>query len=410
MKVLVFALLFTMFGLTAVAQRLCGTDSYIKNYFRELPAVASFVETLPPRDTSLDEIITIPVVIHVMFNAAGQNISDAQVLSQIAVLNNDFRLLNADKNSVPSVFKKYAADAKIMFCLAKVDPDGRPTSGIDRKYSSKEFFMSDDGMKFKAMGGANAWDSKRYLNIWVCNLFGRTLGYATPPGGPEDKDGVVIKFDVFGNEGTLQAGFNKGRTATHEVAHWLGLKHIWGDEDCGDDEVDDTPRQKSYNFGCPSFPVTSTCSTNIYGDMFMNFMDLTDDGCMSLFTIGQKNRMRSLFALGAKRNSLLRSYQCDSSLASGGPLPQDTLPVAAKAVVIKLYPNPVVADLHIETDDLSAITGKTATLYSSNGMLLKKFILLSDKTIISLQQFAAGMYILKIGEAGDQKSYKIIKI
>ena len=170
MKVLVFALLFTISCLTAVAQRLCGTDSYIKNYFREQPAAVSFVETLPPRDTSLDEIITIPVVIHVLFNSAGQNISDAQLLSQIAVLNKDFRLLNADKNLVPAVFKKFAADAKIMFCLAKVDPDGRPASGIERKYSSKEFFMGDDGMKFKSMGGADAWDSKRYLNIWVCKV------------------------------------------------------------------------------------------------------------------------------------------------------------------------------------------------------------------------------------------------
>lgn len=410
MKVLVFALLFTISGLTAVAQRLCGTDSYIKNYFREQPVVLSLVETLPPRDTSMNEVITIPVVIHVLFNSAGQNISDAQVLSQLKVLNNDFRLLNADKNLVPTVFKKWAADAKIMFCLAKVDPDGRPTSGIDRKYSSKEFFMGDDGMKFKAMGGANAWDSKRYLNIWVCNLFGRSLGYATPPGGPEEKDGVVIKFDVFGNEGYLQTGFNKGRTATHEVAHWLGLKHIWGDDDCGNDEVDDTPRQKSYNFGCPGFPVISNCSPNINGDMFMNFMDLTDDGCMNLFTTGQKNRMRSLFALGGKRNSLLRSYQCDSSLASGGPLPQDTLPVAGKASVINVYPNPVVAALHIETDELSVNTGNTATLYNSNGMLLKKFILQSNKAIINLQQFPAGLYILKIGEGGGQKSFKIIKI
>src|SRR5699024_2630864 len=134
--------------------------------------------------------------------------------------------------------------------------------GIVRKHTNVSSFMGEDGMKFSGSGGDDAWDSKRYLNIWVCSLFGRSLEYATPPGGPADKDGVVINFDVFGTTGSLRANFDKGRTATHEVGHWLGLRHIWGDETCGNDEVDDTPRQLSYNFNCPSFPHVTSCSPN----------------------------------------------------------------------------------------------------------------------------------------------------
>lgn len=413
MRVLSLACLFILTGFSVAAQRVCGTDSYIKSHFIAEPVLNNSVasgQSIPSRDTTRDEIIVIPVVVHVLFNTAGQQISDAQVLSQLDALNKDFGLLNADRSMVPEAFKKYAADTKIMFCLSKIDPAGRPTSGIVKKYTSNEFFLGDDGMKFKKMGGSDAWDSKRYLNIWVCNLFGRSLGYATPPGGPEDKDGVVINFDVFGTTGRLRNGFNKGRTATHEVAHWLGLKHIWGEDDCGDDGVYDTPKQKSYNFGCPSFPSVSNCSPNANGDMFMNFMDLTDDACMHLFTTGQKNKMRSLFALGAQRNSILLSYQCDGSLASGAALPQDSLPGPVKPLVIKLYPNPVISELHIEADEFTALQGKPAALYNGTGKLVRKFTLQSNKETLQLQPLPAGFYILKIGERGDQKSFKVIKI
>ncbi|MBC7865942.1 MAG: zinc metalloprotease, partial [Gloeobacteraceae cyanobacterium ES-bin-316] len=329
--------------IAAQAQRICETEEYSKNYFAlKSQRVTPQENSVPPRDTVSNEIITIPVVVHVLFNSAEQNISVAQVLSQINVLNSDFRFLNSDKSLIPEAFKSAAADARIMFCLAKVDANGRSTNGIDRKYSSKAYFMADDGMKFKAQGGADAWDSKRYLNIWVCRLFGRTLGYATPPGGDATKDGVVISYNVFGTQGNVRSDFNKGRTATHEVAHWLGLKHIWGDDYCGDDGIGDTPPQKSYNFNCPAFPRISNCAPGTTGDMFMNYMDLTSDACMNMFTTGQKNKMRSLFALQGSRNSLLRSYQCDGSLASEGPLPEDTIPVVPLADVISVYPNPVV--------------------------------------------------------------------
>ncbi len=411
MRVLSIVIILLSGVLPVTAQRLCATDNYIKEHFVSAPVLQYGISpTIPNRDTSRDEIIIIPVVVHVLFNNGTQQISDAQVLSQIAVLNQDFRMLNSDKQLVPEAFKKHAADARIMFCLSKVDPNGRPTSGIVKKYTTNPFFLGDDGMKFTEMGGSDAWDTKRYLNIWVCELFGRSLGYATPPGGPANKDGVVINYDVFGTVGALRGSFNKGRTATHEVAHWLGLKHIWGEDDCGDDGVFDTPKQKSYNFGCPAFPSVSNCSPDANGDMYMNFMDLTDDGCMQMFTAGQKNKMRSLFALGAQRNSILLSYQCDSSLASGAALPQDSMPGVARPMLVNIYPNPVVAALHVDAGEFTSLSGKTATLHTAAGRLVKKVILRSDKEVLQLQPLPAGLYILTVGDKGAQRSFKVVKI
>lgn len=395
---------------TTNAQRICSTEEYVKNYF--VPNTKnSFVENkIPPRDTIPNEIITIPVVVHVLFNNQAQNITTAQVLSQIDVLNKDFRLLNTDKSLAPEIFKSLSADSKIMFCLAKVDPEGHATSGINRKYTTKEYFMADDDIKFTSKGGVDAWDSERYLNIWVCSVFGRVLGYATPPGGDPLKDGVVINSSAFGTVGYLQSGFKKGRTATHEIAHWMGLKHIWGDDLCGDDEVDDTPKQKSYNFNCPVFPRVTNCSKDSSGDMFMNFMDLTSDACMNMFTNGQKMKMRGLFALGAYRNSFLRSYQCDSSLASKGPLPIDTIPVAVPEDIISIYPNPATEYVIVHANQLTTLKGKTAVIISAQGQQLFQQVLQSSTEKILIRQLPPGIYFLSIGDKEGKKNFKFIKM
>jgi hypothetical protein len=406
-------ILFILNAFCIKAQRVCGSDAYTTTYFQERSLQGREEGTaIPPRDTAANEIITIPVVIHVLFNNAGQNISDAQALSQIDVLNKDFRLLNTDRSNIPAAFKNKAADARIMFCLAQVDPDGRPTTGIVRRYTTLSVFKVGDDMKQKSKGGSDAWDSKSYLNIWVCSLGGRAMGFATPPGGDPLKDGIVISFDAMGDRGTVRSNFDKGRTGTHETAHWLGLKHIWGDEDCGDDGVGDTPKQTSYNYGCPVFPRKSYCSPDDNGDMFMNYMDLTNDACMYMFTNGQKNKMRAQFALGGKRNSFLRSYRCDASLASGAALPQDTLPVAVvkKEDVISIYPNPVQNELTIEAKELSTLSGKTAMVYNNTGKLILNAVLTSNKAKLSLQHLLPGIYMLKIGEASDQKVFKLIKL
>lgn len=398
------------------AQRVCDVEKYTaENSGWQYQGRDVETPVIPPRDTTVNEIITIPVVIHILFNNSVQNISDEQVLSQIEVLNKDYRLLNADNVNTPAVFRSKAADARIMFCLAQVDPQGRPTTGILRRYTTLPYFKVADDMKFKSKGGSDAWDSKNYLNIWVCSMMGRTMGYATPPGGDPSKDGVVINYDVFGSKGRLRTDFDKGRTGTHEVAHWLGLKHIWGDEDCGNDDVGDTPTQLSYNFGCPSFPRRSYCSNgDSNGDMFMNFMDLTNDACMNMFTQGQKNKMRGQFALGKSRNSFLRSYRCDGSLASGAPLPQDTLPVAVIERKIEdpvsIYPNPVRNELMVKSKEDVTLSGKTAIVYNNTGRVVLTYKLKSKQSTIPMQHLLPGVYILKIGEASDQKVFKLVKM
>ena len=260
-------------------------------------------------------VYNIPVVVHVLYNTTAQNISDAQILSQIDILNKDFQLNNADTTKIPAAFKSKVADCKIQFCLAKRDPNGAATTGIVRKSTTKTSFGSDDGVKSNATGGDNAWNSSQYLNLWVCNLGNSLLGYAQFPGGAAATDGVVILYTAFGNIGNVAAPFNLGRTATHEVGHWLNLRHIWGDANCGDDFVGDTPKQQTSNYGCPTYPHV-TCSNGTAGDMFMNYMDYVDDQCMQMFSIGQKDRMYSVLQAGGARASLASSLGCTAPTAA----------------------------------------------------------------------------------------------
>jgi hypothetical protein len=243
------------------------------------------------------QLITIPVVVHVVSKKTEENVSDAQIKSQVAMLNKDFRATNIDATNTPSVWSGLVADANIQFALATKDPKGKATTGITRTATTRTSFGADDSVKTKAGGGAPAWPAGRYLNLWVCNLGGGLLGYAQFPGGPAKTDGVVILHSAFGTSGTAAAPFNLGRTATHEIGHWLNLRHIWGDEnDCsGTDHVSDTPNAQLPNYGSPTFPHLS-CENGPNGDMFMNYMDYVDDAAMVMFTPGQTTRMNAALA------------------------------------------------------------------------------------------------------------------
>ncbi len=245
----------------------------------------------------------IPVVVHLVYGNENQNISDEQIQSQIDILNQDFRKLNSDVSLVPSQFQSLVADTGINFKLATEDPDKNPTNGIIRTSTKNSGgFTQDDAVKFASSGGHDAWPSDMYLNLWVCKLNGGLLGYAQFPGGPAETDGVVINYQAFGNIGTATPPFNKGRSATHEIGHWLNLHHIWGDNWCGDDQIEDTPKQEAPNYGCPSFPHV-TCNNGPNGDIFMNYMDYVDDGCMNMFTLGQVARIMA--ALEGPRSSFI---------------------------------------------------------------------------------------------------------
>ncbi len=425
---LVLSFLFA-FIFTANAQRNCGTSDYTKYLLQTDPgfnigvekAAAQIAATLSRknsagiahRDTSTNEIIYIPVVVHLLYKTAVENISDAQVRSQIDALNKDFRRLNTDRANTPAAFLPVAADTRIQFCLAQVDPNGQKTNGIDRRYTNRDFFTTDDAMKFTASGGAASWNSNQYLNIWVVKLLGRSLAYATPPGASADKDGLVISYDVFGTVEKVRAVFNKGRTATHEIGHWLGLTHIWGDAACGTDHVDDTPAQQSYNYGCPTFPKLSACSPDSKGDMFMNYMDFSDDACMNLFTNGQARRMRALFAEGNLRNGFLNSTACDSTLAVGGPLPDTTKPAAVTVISLadsKIYPNPVQSVMTMECKAASALSLKTMRIFNSLGVVVYTKQLAAEKTFHNLDNLARGMYLVQVSDGKEVFNSRFIKL
>ncbi|MFN8309325.1 MAG: M43 family zinc metalloprotease [Chitinophagales bacterium] len=320
-KVFLAAFLCTAATVT-FAQRTCATmhnlqrlEALDPSYSANMQAIEAFTQQYIAAHPSENNraVVTIPVVVHVVYNTATQNISDAQVQSQIAVLNADYAATNADRTNTPSAFSGLIANTGVQFCLAQRTPAGAATSGIVRKSTTSTSFIDDDKVKYAAQGGDDAWDATKYLNIWVCNLGGGLLGYAQFPGGAAATDGVVINYTAFGNTGTAASPYNKGRTATHEVGHWLNLRHIWGDANCGSDLVNDTPTQQTSNYGCPTYPHV-TCSNA--GDMSMNYMDYTDDACMYMFTSGQSSRMNALFATGGARVGLVTSLGCQAP--SGG--------------------------------------------------------------------------------------------
>jgi hypothetical protein len=261
--------------------RMDQIEAFTRNYMESNPSARA-------------QAVTIPVVVHVVYNTASQNISDAQIQSQIAVLNEDFNMTNADNTLVPSHFAGVKASAGVNFTLAQVI----------RKSTTKRSFGTNDAVKKTSTGGSDAVDPTNYLNIWVCNLGNGLLGYAQFPGGPVATDGVVCLYSAFGRTGTLIANYNKGRTATHEVGHYLNLRHIWGDATCGNDLVGDTPLHNTSNGGCPPADHRSTC-TGTPLEMWMNYMDYTYDGCMYMFTQGQASRMNATFAAGGPRYSLV---------------------------------------------------------------------------------------------------------
>jgi hypothetical protein len=242
-----------------------------------------------------EPVLRVRVIVHVVYNTASENISDDQINSQIHALNADFRATNPDQANVPAAFSGLVADSRITFEL----------SSITRTRTQVVAFGADDSVKSASSGGKAAEDPEQYLNIWACTLSGGILGYAQFPGGPSKTDGVVILNTAFGTLGSATFPFDKGRTATHEVGHFLNLRHIWGDTpDCsGSDMVADTPNCAGPNYGAPGFPVV-TCNNGPDGDMFMNYMDYVDDAAMLMFTEQQVLRMRATLS-GPRRSIAL---------------------------------------------------------------------------------------------------------
>ncbi|QNF32781.1 T9SS type A sorting domain-containing protein [Adhaeribacter swui] len=350
-KFLVFIISFFLINNAALAQqtapsRRCATNQVTQQLAQRLPGIAAQQQRAKRQAQVFQQqkklarlqqpVIVVPVVFHVVYRTSRENISTEQILSQLDVLNTDYRRMNADSAKTLPQFKNRAADTRIQFCLATRDPNGQPTTGITRKRTTATSFDLDDAVKFSSYSGQDAWDAERYLNIWVCNLSGETLGYSQYPGGPTETDGVVLDYTTIGQPpvNPFASNYNLGRTGTHEIGHWLGLQHIWGDIDdgsCSDsDDIADTPNQDKASSGCPTGTVVSCNNSLQGGNMYQNFMDYTDDACMNLFTQGQAEYMQSI--LNTVRQDILTTAVVCAVPLTADFVVSDTIIVAGTTV------------------------------------------------------------------------------
>lgn len=406
-----------MFFSFSIAQRTCGTNKKMEQYYKQNPEMISYAKELRNylqnpnniKKKGTTAVVTVPVVVHVLYKNATQNISDTQIQSQLTVLNNDFRKLNSDFSTiVPAEFQPYGANLEIAFCLATKDPNGAATTGIIRKSVASSFNFDNN---YYTPSGDLAWDTHKYLNIWVGSFTDNTLlGWAYLPDaidatiGGYKIDGLCIGYKYFGTTGTATAPYNKGRTATHEIGHYFGLLHPWGDDGsvCGDatndDGVLDTPGTNNSYFGCPTFPdFNNVCDTTTYpnGAMYMNFMDYVDDSCMAFFTSGQK--VITSNTLSGPRAGLLNSNAC--SILSTNEV--------EKIEQIKIFPNPSSQFIAIAS---SEITVDEVEIFDNSGKLVLSKNSLKNQELVDVKKLTPGLYYVRMYNKGNLlKSDKFIK-
>lgn len=348
----------------------------------------------------------IPVVFHVVWNTDEENISDEQILSQLEVLNRDFRRTNNSAGLIPSLFQSLAADMELNFCLARRSPDGASTNGILRRQTSFPF-MGDriaNGRKsvcYTAEGGSDAWDTGRYVNVWVARRQFFPAEASFPGMGAAAEDGIIISPPFVGTTGSAASNqpYHLGRTLTHELGHYFNLYHLWGPGQTGSctqsDEVADTPLQsRSYLGECPTHPQISCGSA----DMFMNFMNYTDDACMAMFSNGQKNRVWA--AIAAARPGLMQAAQACS--------PVSVVQAPQQEALFELLQNPTGESLLLRT---MAPAGQRFhwQLVSMWGAPLRQGTLLIHAGLqsVDVSGLSAGMYVLRIGGEGVLWSGKV---
>lgn len=395
----------------------CYTHEAITEYDNVHPGYlesidAAFFRAKNHHSQDRSTVYTIPVVVHIVYNTPEENLHDSVIFNQIERLNEDFRRLNEDTTNTRSEFETIVGDSYIQFELAAFDPDGNPTTGITRTSTTQESFLGvgtfpADGVKSSADGGVDPWDQSHYLNIWVCDmsLFGSPflLGYATPPAdlphwpaGSTDglSDGVVIQYQAFGsnNPNDLDLGTGaievKGRTAVHEIGHYLGLRHIWGDGDCtAEDGVDDTPNADAQSDQDCDF-TSNTCTDNIgtlgdLPDMVENYMDYSAETCQNSFTLGQVDMMRNI--LEVYREDLINN---NPALGLGSEV----------EFTFAIYPNP--------SDNLVTIQGlpdgqKQIIIHNEIGAIVNDIQLTSSN--YTIDNLSSGFYFVTV-ISGEKKS------
>lgn len=382
---------------------------------------STFEESKNKGETRGGGVYTLPVVFHVLYNSENQNIPDSVVLSQLEVLNEDYRRLNEDAINTREIFQPIAADMDIEFALATVDPDGNQTNGIIHTYTERENFEVDifsqtmtlDEVKHTADGGEDAWDPLHYINIWVCNITvnfpAQIFGYSYPPAGlanwpagseaPDpSNEGIVIHYTTVGRNNPYAdedntSDNNLGRALTHEMGHYLGLRHTWGDEFFTDicseeDGIDDTPICGSGDQYVCDYEA-NTCddgTLNDQPDMLENFMDYTKDECYNMFTEGQKSLMR--YVIEEIRYQLL-----------------ENVALVEKTGIKELsraWPNPAKNKISFQ------LPGKTGIYQYEIRTILGELIAQGQSNVncIDVSNFQSGIYMLSITQ---EKSQSIIR-
>ena len=310
----------------------------------------------------LPEEVTIPVVVHILYKSGSSTAnlpSESDVKQQLDIVTKDFKqTVKIEKHEADTKEKfsdRNALDTRISFCMAAKDPTGRAMSGVLTVPTSTGTWAADDKMKSATTGGSTAWDTEKYLNIWVVNLPDSISAYAQMPGGPAATDGIVVDMRYFGKKNTSDKTFpyTEGKTLTHLIGSYLNLYELWSETVlCGDDGVEDTPIHNAPNIGCAGYRHMSTCEGNPI-EMTMNFMDATNDDCQYMFTNGQKRRMHATLAKGGIRSKLVEGA---ATLCKNNNLAENTertdiqslTAQTTKGFAYRIYPNPAKDNIHLD--------------------------------------------------------------
>lgn len=346
--------------------------------------------------------ITIPVAVHVVYNSAEENITDEQVQSQIDVINEDYSATNSDYNNYDAGYSKVKGDLDIKFCLVK----------IIRKQTNHKSFPLNDAMKFTKRGGSDAYDPEHVLNIWCCHIDDRYLGYAYIPGTiSADRFGVVCHYKAFGrgSQFNLYTAYNLGRTVTHEMGHSLGLEHIWGDAYCGNDLVDDTPLQDSPNYGCPGEGHKSLC-TGTPLEMWMNYMDYTDDKCMYFFSDGQGARA-SYFLENDPLLKSIASSSCAQSLAANNLKARTGIIGVEEKHLLQLYPSVTQTQVNLRIQSETAGYNEVRIVNLSGKLVYRQSISIvrgENNRQLNVSSLPAGLYFVEMNLDGKKEVQRLM--